>query len=172
MRAAVGFAEDGDGLDAELAAGADDPQGDFTAVGDQNALEHRRRSEAGAQNCNTAHWRTFTLNSGWPNSTGVVVLDEHGGDLTRDLGGDLVEDLHGLDDANDTLRPHVVSDLHERRRFGVGSGVEGAHHGAFDFLHASIIVGGCRGGRRSRVLRGWHVERARKTASGNRRGPM
>ncbi len=70
--AAVGFAEDGNGFDPELAASADNAEGDFTSVGDQDALEHRQRSEAGGRNCDTAHWRTFTLNSGWPNSTGVL----------------------------------------------------------------------------------------------------
>ena len=57
--AAVGLAEDGDRLDAQLAAGADDPQGDLAAIGDQNAFEHA---------CPTAC--VSTLNSGWPNSTG------------------------------------------------------------------------------------------------------
>ena len=32
----------GDGLDAELAAGIDDPQGDFSAVRDQDFLEHEQ----------------------------------------------------------------------------------------------------------------------------------
>ena len=40
VRAAVGLAEDGDRLDAQLAARADDPQRDFTAVGYQNSLVH------------------------------------------------------------------------------------------------------------------------------------
>ena len=37
---AVGGRVHGDGLDAELAAGADDADGDLAAVGDQDALEH------------------------------------------------------------------------------------------------------------------------------------
>ena len=37
---AVEFGVDGDGGDAELAAGADDPDGDLAAVGDQNLVEH------------------------------------------------------------------------------------------------------------------------------------
>ena len=39
---AVGLAEDGHGFDAHLAAGAEDPQGDFAPVGNQNAFEHQR----------------------------------------------------------------------------------------------------------------------------------
>src|SRR4029079_15291227 len=37
---AVGRGVDGDGLDTELPAGADDADGDLAAVGDQDALEH------------------------------------------------------------------------------------------------------------------------------------
>ena len=37
---AVGFAEDGDGADAEFAAGAEDAHGDFAAIGDQDFVEH------------------------------------------------------------------------------------------------------------------------------------
>ncbi len=39
-RAAVGLAEDGHDLDAEVPAGPDDAQGDFTTVGNQDALKH------------------------------------------------------------------------------------------------------------------------------------
>ena len=38
---AVGFGEDGDGLDAEPVGGADDPQRDLARVGDQEGF-HRR----------------------------------------------------------------------------------------------------------------------------------
>jgi hypothetical protein len=31
---AIGFAEDGDGADAEFAAGSEDANGDFSAIGD------------------------------------------------------------------------------------------------------------------------------------------
>ena len=40
QRVLVGLGIDGDGLDAELAAGTDDPQGDLSAVGDEDFLEH------------------------------------------------------------------------------------------------------------------------------------
>ena len=40
QRVLVGLGVDRDGLDAELAAGADDPQGDLAAVGDEDFLEH------------------------------------------------------------------------------------------------------------------------------------
>jgi hypothetical protein len=38
---AVGLAEDGDHLDSQVSASADHAQGNFTAVGNQNALEHK-----------------------------------------------------------------------------------------------------------------------------------
>ena len=37
---AVDFTEDGGGADAQLAAGAQDAHGDFTAIGDQDFSEH------------------------------------------------------------------------------------------------------------------------------------
>ena len=40
QRLAVHVGEDGDRLDAHLAAGANDADGDFAAVGDQNSFEH------------------------------------------------------------------------------------------------------------------------------------
>ena len=36
----IGLGVDGDGFDIELAAGADDAEGDFAAIGDQDAFEH------------------------------------------------------------------------------------------------------------------------------------
>ena len=40
MGAPIGFAEDGDRFDAQLAAGADDPQGNLTAIGNEDSLVH------------------------------------------------------------------------------------------------------------------------------------
>jgi hypothetical protein len=37
---AVGFAENGGGTDAKFAAGAQDADGDFTAIGNQDFFEH------------------------------------------------------------------------------------------------------------------------------------
>ena len=41
-RFAVGITEDGDGADTQLTAGAQDAHGNFTAIGNQDFLEHRR----------------------------------------------------------------------------------------------------------------------------------
>src|SRR4051794_37759537 len=56
---AVGLGEDRDHLHPQVLAGADDPQGDLTAVGDQDALEHRTRAQPVGS----------TRNSTWLNST-------------------------------------------------------------------------------------------------------
>ena len=45
----VGGGVDDDRLDAQLAAGADDPQGDLTAVGDQDLGEHGSESVVRSQ---------------------------------------------------------------------------------------------------------------------------
>jgi len=39
QRLAIRFRVDGNGLDAELATGADDPQCDLAAIGDQDLIE-------------------------------------------------------------------------------------------------------------------------------------
>jgi hypothetical protein len=38
----VGLRVDREGLDAKLATGAHDPQGDFTAIGDEDFLNHQK----------------------------------------------------------------------------------------------------------------------------------
>ena len=77
-----------DGRDAELLAGAQHPERDLAAVGDQDFVEHRGGGPA-------AH---SMIISGSPNSTGLAVLDQ---DLRHRAGArrrDLVHRLHRLDD--------------------------------------------------------------------------
>ncbi len=57
FEAVVGRGVHGDGLNAQLAAGAQDSQRDLAAVGDNDLLEHSQGAYS-------------TTNSGWPNSTG------------------------------------------------------------------------------------------------------
>ena len=57
LEVGVGGGMHGDGLDAELAAGAQDAQRDLAAVGDDDLVEHGLAL-------------TAMMNSGWPNSTG------------------------------------------------------------------------------------------------------
>src|SRR5487761_2400870 len=56
----------------------------------------------------------------------VLGQDRHHG--AGDVGLDLVEHLHGLDDADGVAGLHRLADLDERRRARTGRGVEGAHH--------------------------------------------
>jgi len=51
---AVGFTEDDYGADAEFAAGSEDADGDFSAIGDQDFVEHAGFGVPG--NFNTRRW--------------------------------------------------------------------------------------------------------------------
>src|SRR5687768_4363303 len=57
-----------------------------------------------------------------------AVLDQDRHYLAGTLGRNLVEHLHGLNDANDCLWAHLVADLHEGRRIGARRNVKGADH--------------------------------------------
>ena len=90
----------GDGLDAQLAAGAQDAQRDLAAVGDEDLLEH-----------GAAYSMT---NSGWPNSTGSPFLARIAVIAPGLVGLDLVHHLHRLDDAQHLADLDLVADLDER----------------------------------------------------------
>src|SRR5579884_605658 len=53
-RIAVGFAVNGNRLDAELFAGTDDPQGNFTAIGYENFFKHHTSAQARTKKLLTA----------------------------------------------------------------------------------------------------------------------
>ena len=78
----VGGRMDGDGRDAELAAGAQDAQGDFAAIGDEDLVEHRLLD----------HHQGFAV------FDRLAVLDEDLGHLAGPRRRDLVHRLHRLDD--------------------------------------------------------------------------
>src|SRR6267378_3344455 len=65
---------------------------------------------------------------------------------TRDLGLDLVHDLHRFDDADHLPYGHPAADLHVRLRGGLGRLVKRAHHGRLD-LEVLRTGGGARGSR-------------------------
>ena len=77
----VGRRVDGDRRYAQLLRGAQDSQGDFAAIGDQDFLEHR------AQTITNKGWPYST---GWPSSTRMAVTAP----VLRD---NVVESLHRLD---------------------------------------------------------------------------
>ncbi|MCY1174387.1 hypothetical protein D9M73_145880 [compost metagenome] len=63
----VSLGVNGDGLDAHLFAGAQDPQGDLTAVGDQNFFQLRSHQRLSAvQTMVNSGW---SYSTGWPSST-------------------------------------------------------------------------------------------------------
>src|SRR3989442_2601965 len=64
---------------------------------------------------------------------------------TRDLGLDLVHDLHRFDDAHHLPYGHSAADLHIRLRGGLGRLVKRAHHGRLDL--EVLRTGGGNGGR-------------------------
>ena len=74
-----------DGLDAHLAAGAQDAQRDLAAIGDQDLVEHGAR-------------RYSMISSGSPYSTGAALVDQDPGDPAGARRADRVHHLHRLDD--------------------------------------------------------------------------
>ena len=86
----VGGRVDRDGLDAELAAGARDPQGDLAAVGDQDLLEHALPSLGDRLE---VHQHLLELDP-------LAVLHDDLGHLAALARADLVHQLHRLDDAD------------------------------------------------------------------------
>ncbi len=82
----VGGRMDGDGLDAEFLAGAQDAQGDFAAIGDEDLVEHARPRRLLDDQERLAVFDR------------LPVLDEDVRDRAGARGGDLVHRLHRLDD--------------------------------------------------------------------------
>ena len=115
LAAAIRRAIDADRLDAQLVAGADDPQGDFAAVGDENAFEHGFSDMTQGTDARQLTVDLSPLSFGHALAQALridleqrlveldrfAVLAQHGDDLAADLGRNLVEDLHRLDDADD-----------------------------------------------------------------------
>ena len=63
-----------DGADVQFLAGADDADGDFSAVGDQNFFKHGLSVKANRVQAEVLPQFQFgrILNNGWPNSTGLA----------------------------------------------------------------------------------------------------
>jgi hypothetical protein len=109
-------------LDAELAAGLDDAQRDLAAVRDQDLLEHARspprRTTRGADLVAASSVLDAEERLAELDRLGVLGVDllHH----ARDVGLDLVHQLHGLDDAHHLALLHAVADADVR--LGVGTG--------------------------------------------------
>jgi hypothetical protein len=102
---------DGDGFHIELAAGADDAEGDFAAIGDQDALEHAEDRGLRIVDCGSsldAEENVAVLH-------GVSVFGDDGADGAGFLRLDFVHDLHRLDDADGLADGNGGADLDEIR---------------------------------------------------------
>ena len=112
-------------LDAHFAAGADDPQCDFSAVGDEDLREHRFRVQGQGSGFemnpdpDPEPFSRFTRNSVCPNSTVCPLVDQDLGDRAAAFGLDVVEDLHRFDDADVGFLVDVRADGDER--LGIGA---------------------------------------------------
>src|SRR6266487_3833727 len=109
---------------------------------------------------------------------GLRVLHQRLANQPRDLGLDLVHDLHGFDDAHHLPRRDAAPHLHVRLRPRLGSGVERSHHGRLDLDQvARDGRGGSAGrGRRARgrsplPRRGGGAGKWREGRPGERPGP-
>src|SRR5581483_11372778 len=129
LQAVIGGGMDRDGLDAELAAGAQDAQSNLAAVGDDDLLQHDGR-------------RLFDYEEGLAELDRIAVAGHDRGDPAGAIGFDLVHHLHGLDDAEHLSDLHFISDLDEGLGTGRGAGIEGADHGRRDHM---LVGFGLRG---------------------------
>jgi hypothetical protein len=106
---AIGLRVNGHRLDAQILAGADDANGDFASIGDQDFLEHITWDTSmrtnGEQGLSVLH-RSASLHQ----------LGHHG---SGNLALDFVHQLHRFDDAHHLPRFHCIPHLHERRIAGL-----------------------------------------------------
>lgn len=130
----VGSRVHGDGLDAHLAAGALNAQGDFAAVGDQNFSKHNDACGLFDDEERLAEFH------------GLAVFDADFLDRAVHVGLDFIEKLHGFDDADDLPLLDGVAHLDE----GIGArrrrAVERADHRTGE--RRAGLLRGCRELRR------------------------
>jgi len=145
----IGFRVNGNGFDFEFAAGADDAEGDFTPVGNQNAFEHLM----------DRGWRIVEKGASLDAEEHIAVLNGSGifGDKSTDgagfLGLDFIHHLHGLNDAERLAFGNGGADIDEIRRVRCGFAVESADHWRSDFC--AFGCGCCCGSRGGVACGGW-----------------
>ena len=89
----------GDGFDIKFAAGADDAEGNFTAIGDEDALEHGVVSEEVNPCALTREANLFDAEKDVAVLDGCAIFGDDGADGTGFFRFDFIHHLHGLDDA-------------------------------------------------------------------------
>ncbi len=99
-------------LDPELFAGAQDPQGNFTAVGDDYFVQHG--------------WRLplFDDEQRLVEFDGLTIFNQDRFDHTGLVRLDLVHHFHGFDDTQGIADIDVLTDFHERLGFRAGGAVK------------------------------------------------
>src|SRR5205085_12459311 len=75
----------------------------------------------------------------------LAVLDQDGLHRARNVGLDLVQQLHGLDDAEGLAVGHRLADLDEGRRARRGGAIERSHHGRLQGVALRLRSGRRRG---------------------------
>jgi len=102
----VGLRVNGNRLDSQFPAGADNTKGDFATIGDQDFFKHGGVAEGllEAEECLTE-------------LHGLAIFGADFRHNARDLGFHLVHDLHGFDDANNGVRGDLLADRQESGRF-------------------------------------------------------
>ena len=103
QRFGIGLRIDGDGLQSHIVAGADDPDGDFAAIGNQNFFHVIRRSE----NLRSKFDRMRIVNADFS-------------DHVRSSRFDLVHHFHRFDDADHGIFVDRSPTLTKGRIFGRG----------------------------------------------------
>ncbi len=115
-----------DGGDAQFLARTQHPEGDLTAVGDQDLLEQVRRRRH-------SMIRSGSPNStGWPSSTRILLT------LPERRRRDLVHRLHRFDDEHRVALADLVADLDVGASAGLGRAEGGADHRR---MHRAGVVG-------------------------------
>ncbi len=129
----IGFGVDGDGFDAHFAAGANDAECNFSAVGNQDLSEHGYSFVGQLQRavcCRVGALCGEGLNDeeGLPKFYGGTVFYQDLDDFAVHFGFNFVEDFHGFNEAECLAFFDGVADLDKRWFIGCGSSVEGADH--------------------------------------------
>src|SRR5437868_6804282 len=128
---AVGFAVHGNGFDAELFAGTDDTKSDFSAIGNQDLVEHAKtaglvrlmRADA-EQRLSVLHW--------------LSVIDQAFHHFAADIGLDLVHELHCFNNAKYLSCFNLVSWFYERRRAWRRGLVKRSHNGRLNNMQTFL----------------------------------
>ena len=154
QRVAVRLRIHAHGGNSQFLAGANNPQGDFPAVGDKNFLEHIRVRRLPLPAGSNPEQRL-------PVFHGLPVFRKDAQHFPAHFGFNFVHQLHGFNDAKSLPGVHMIADLHEGLRPGAGRSIKSAHDRR---LHQIQVLAGLPfpfdAARRARLLRSGPRRRA------------